>query len=151
MYINIHITYVKLHVVIQGLKTSILSIVPYLWIMLTYKHKTKDTGECFFVGLCMDPQKAYSRDGRDKAWSSVARRHGFEVEFIETPATMREFGELKDRLLNYKRRLSAETKAKMSAVRKGKPSHRKGKNLSDETRVKMSAARKRILRKNLDI
>jgi hypothetical protein len=38
--------------------------------------------------------------------------------------------------------MSEETKAKISATKKGKPSNRAGKKLSEETKVKISAANK---------
>lgn len=117
----------------------------------TYIHKTKDTGECFYVGSCYASdsieaaQKAMSRKNREKEWLSIVRRHGFVMEFVRDVQTFKEFEDLKARLLNYQpkpRRLSDETRAKMSAVRKGRPSGRLGKTISEETRLKMSDARK---------
>jgi len=47
-----------------------------------YRHIRLDTETPFYIGIGVNPRRAYSKYSRSEFWKNVALKHGFEVEIL---------------------------------------------------------------------
>jgi hypothetical protein len=127
-----------------------------------YVYKTL-AGEIFYVGQGRG-RRCYDLTGKRSFELKEKLKAGAEVSFIKTGLTQKEAWALEIATIrlyrgcrlpllnkssggasgNYGVVASKETRRKMSLVRKGRPSHKKGKKVSYDTIIKLRAARKRM-------
>lgn len=131
---------------------------------IVYIHKKYSDDLVFYVGIGKTIKRAYSNVNRNKFWKHTVEKHGYTVEILKDNITWEQacliekelilkFGrkDLKtgslvnltnggEGVLNYT--YTDDVKSKMSLLKKGKQSPRKGIKLSQETKYKISNSKK---------
>ena len=119
-----------------------------------YEHREADTGRTFYVGKG-NRKRAWRLDSRNAHWKSIVERHGFTVAIIHEGLTFDRANALEVEMIaayglaNLANKTaggggssgfthSAETKARMSDAKKGKPRP----PMSEETREKIAAGQR---------
>jgi hypothetical protein len=127
---------------------------------IVYAHKIKGSENIFYIGIGISEKRAYSKLNRNKYWKNIVNKYGYDIEILfknisYEEANLKEselilkYGrvDLKtgclvnltnggDGVLGYK--YTDEVKSKMSFIKKGIASPRKGVVLSQETKDKIS-------------
>ena len=131
---------------------------------IVYAHKLKDSENVFYIGIGLYEKRAYSKRDRNKHWKNIANKYGYDVEILFSgldyeEANLKEvelilkYGRIDlktgclvnltnggDGVLGYT--YTDKVRSKMSLIKKGLPSPRKGMILSEETKLKISNSKK---------
>lgn len=131
---------------------------------VVYIHKKYSDDLVFYVGIGKTIKRAYSNANRNKFWRNTVEKYGYTVEILKQNITWEQaclfekelilkFGRKDlntgslvnltsggEGFLNYT--YTNDVKSKMSLLKKGKKSPRKGICLSEETKEKISNSKK---------
>lgn len=114
-----------------------------------YAHIRPDNGSIFYIGKGRK-SRAWKVHGRNRHWSSVVAKHGFEVKIIDSGLSEREAFDLEikkiseigiENLCNYSLGGEGSSGYKLTEQQKAKHAAAlKGRKISDETKAKIGAA-----------
>lgn len=156
-----------------GTKTKIKSMKYY-----TYCHIRKDTNEVFYIGMCKNKRRPYSKEGRNHKWVEVVSKTEYSVEVLSEHDTIDEaFREEARSISEYRRICNGGTLTNMTdggagcagldadskdrirnaflGIKRPKEfgekvsASSKGKIISEATRAKISEALKKIDRSHI--
>lgn len=102
-----------------------------------YKHKRKDTGEIFYVGIGSDKDysRAYTSHKRSEFWKKIVRKYGFEVIIFEDNKTWNEIVELEKFWISFYGRRNLNEGPLVNLTDGGEGCY--GRILSEETKKKI--------------